>query len=57
MGIDANVIVPVILFVLLVPGFLVALPPGASYTIQILTHAAVFAAVYYFLRRTFPQYY
>lgn len=55
--VDANVIVPVILFVLLTPGFLVALPPGASYIVQILTHAAVFAAVYWGLRRTFPQYY
>jgi hypothetical protein len=54
---DLNVVVPVILFILLVPGFLVALPPGQSYTIQILTHAAVFGLVYYGLRRTFPQYY
>lgn len=57
MKFDANVIVPMILFVLLAPGFLVALPPGASYRIQLLTHAAVFGAVYYGLRRTFPQYY
>lgn len=55
--VDANVIVPVVLFVLLAPGFLVALPPGASYRTQIFTHAAVFGAVYYGLRRTFPQYY
>lgn len=54
---NANIIVPVILFVLLAPGFIVALPPGASYRVQIFTHAAVFAVVYYFLRRTFPQYY
>jgi len=54
---DANIIVPVVLFVLLAPGFLVALPPGQSYMVQIFTHAMVFGAVYYGLRRTFPQYY
>jgi membrane protein implicated in regulation of membrane protease activity len=54
---NANIIVPVVLFVLLAPGFLVALPPGASYQVQLLTHAVVFGAVYWGLRRTFPQYY
>jgi hypothetical protein len=54
---DANILVPVILFIVLSPGFLLRLPPGASNTVVTLTHAAVFAGIYYFLRRTFPQYY
>ena len=53
----ANLLVPVVLFVLLSPGVLVSIPAGASRTTQVLTHAAVFAVVYYFLRKTFPQYY
>jgi hypothetical protein len=53
----ANLLVPVILFVLLSPGVLLSLPAGASHFTQVLTHAAVFAVVYYFLRKTFPQYY
>jgi hypothetical protein len=54
---DANLIVPVILFILLTPGLLLALPPGASKLVQTLTHAVVFAAVYWTLRSVFPQYY
>lgn len=54
---DLNVIIPVLLFVLLSPGVLLSLPPGAAPLTQVLTHAAVFAAVYYGLRVTFPQYY
>lgn len=54
---DANVIVPVILFVLLSPGVLLSLPPGQSHIIQVLTHAVVFGAVYLGLRSTFPQFY
>ena len=53
----ANIVVPVILFILLSPGVLLSLPPGGTYITKVLTHAAVFAVVYYFLRRTFPQYY
>lgn len=53
----ANVVVPVILFVLLTPGLLVALQPGQPLWVQTLTHAAVFAVVYSVLRWTFPQYY
>jgi hypothetical protein len=55
--IDANVLVPVILFILLSPGVLVSLPPGQSLIVQVFTHAAVFSAVYIGLRATFPQYY
>lgn len=55
--VDANVLVPVVLFVLLTPGVLLALPPGQSLLVQTVTHAVVFGLVYWFLRRTFPQYY
>jgi hypothetical protein len=55
--IDANVIVPVILFILLSPGILLSLPPGSSHLVQVITHAVVFGAVYTGLRMTFPQYY
>jgi hypothetical protein len=54
---DLNVIIPMLLFVLLTPGVLLALPPGASLQVQAVTHALVFGAVYYGLRKTFPQYY
>lgn len=55
--IGANVLVPVILFILLTPGLLLALPPGQPLWVQTLTHAAVFAVVYTVLRASFPQYY
>jgi len=54
---DANIFVPVLLFILLTPGLLLALPPGASRLVQTLTHAAVFALAYWTLRSVFPQYY
>ena len=54
---DLNIIIPMILFVLLTPGVLLALPPGQSLLVQSVTHAIVFGAVYYGLRMTFPQYY
>lgn len=54
---DLNVIIPMILFVVLTPGVLLALPPGQSLLVQSVTHALVFGAVYYGLRITFPQYY
>ena len=53
----ANIVVPVILFILLSPGVVLSLPAGGTLRTKVLTHAAVFAAVYYFLRKTFPQYY
>jgi hypothetical protein len=55
--IDANVIVPMILFVILTPGLILALPPGQSLLVQSVTHAVVFGVVYWGLRQTFPQYY
>jgi hypothetical protein len=55
--VNANVIVPVILFVLLSPGVILSLPPGASRFVQVITHAIVFGVVYTILRSVFPQYY
>lgn len=55
--IDANIFVPVLLFILLSPGVLLSLPPGQSHLIQVVTHAVVFGAVYVGLRMAFPQFY
>jgi hypothetical protein len=55
--IDANVIVPVLLFIVLTPGLILALPPGQSLLVQTLTHAVVFGVVYTVLRSVFPQFY
>lgn len=55
--VDLNVLVPVILFVVLSPGVLLALPPGQSTLVQAVTHAVVFGVVYWGLRTTFPQFY
>lgn len=55
--VDANVLVPVLLFILLSPGVILSLPPGQSHLVQVATHAAVFGAVYWGLRKVFPQYY
>ena len=54
---NANVLVPVILFILLTPGLVLALPPGQPLWVQTLTHAVVFGVVYTVLRSIFPQYY
>ncbi len=54
---NANVLVPVLLFVLLTPRLLLALPSGQPLWVQTLTHAAVFGVVYAVLRTMFPQYY
>ena len=53
---DANVIVPVILFVLLSPGVLLTLPSRTS-RFAVLVHAVIFGLVYMTLRRGFPQFY
>jgi hypothetical protein len=39
-----------ILFFVLTPGVLLALPPGASPTVQAATHAVVFALVHKFVQ-------
>lgn len=54
---DLNVLIPALLFILLSPGVLLSLPQGQPLLVQVITHALVFAAVYYGLRITFPQYY
>jgi uncharacterized membrane protein YdjX (TVP38/TMEM64 family) len=54
---DANIFVPVILFILLSPGVLLSLPPGSGRLTQVVTHAVVFGVVYSVLRSVFPQYY
>ncbi len=40
-----------VLFYVLTPGVLLALPPGASFQTQALTHAVVFALVYKFTHK------
>jgi hypothetical protein len=61
----ADVLVPVILFVLLSPGLLLTIPPlkrglfmsGQTCITAVFVHALVFALVYSGLRNTFPEYY
>jgi len=61
----ADVLVPVLLFVLLSPGVLLTLPPvkkgylmsGETSLVSVVVHAAVFAAVYMGLRKVFRKYY
>jgi len=64
MGIDrliskpANIIVPVLLFILLTPGLLFELPGKKSELwIKSLTHAAIFAAIYILLNVLFSDFY
>lgn len=54
----ANIIVPVLLFILLTPGLLVTLPEkNSTLLVSSLTHAAIFAVVYALLRTVFAAYY
>ena len=43
-------ITPAVLFFVLTPGVLLALPPGSSATVQAATHAVVFALVHQFVQ-------
>jgi uncharacterized membrane protein YwzB len=52
-----DLIVPALLFVLLTPGVLLALPGGAGKGVQVGVHTLVFAIVFATLRSFFPQYY
>ena len=60
-----DLVVPTILFILLSPGMLLTLPPssrgvfmsGQTSVSAVLVHAMVFAVVFAFLRKTFPEYY
>ena len=61
----ADLIVPTVLFMVLSPGMLLTLPAsskgpfisGQTSVAAILTHALVFAVIFAFLRKNFPQYY
>jgi len=58
----ANILVPVILFILLSPGLLITIPPGAFVSGKtsisaVFVHAVIFAVVYAILRKVFPKYY
>lgn len=54
----ANIVVPVLLFILLTPGLIFTLPDKKSELwIQTLTHAAIFAGVYILLNMLFSAYY
>jgi len=60
-----NIIVPVLLFILLSPGFIITLPPtekgffmSRETTIQsIFLHALVFSLIYFLLRKFFADSY
>ena len=54
----ANVIVPVLLFILLSPGLFLTLPSKKTTTITVvLTHAVLFGLVYALLLTVFSEYY
>lgn len=54
----ANVIVPILLFILLSPGVVLTLPNTNSSTLVVLlTHAAIFGLVYAILLTLFSEYY
>lgn len=60
-----DLIIPTILFVALSPGILLTIPPGSkglflsgqTSMAAIAVHTLVFAVVFAFLRKTFPEYY
>jgi hypothetical protein len=62
---NMNILVPVILFIILSPGLLLTIPPaskglfmsGQTSIPSVFVHAIVFAVVYFYLRKYFPQYY
>jgi hypothetical protein len=54
----ANIVVPVLLFILLTPGLLFELPEKKSELwIKSLTHAAIFAGIYILLNVLFSDFY
>ena len=60
--VPADLIVPTILFILLSPGLILTLPSskiasGETNLTAVIIHAFVFAIVFAFLRKSFPQYY
>lgn len=57
-----DIIIPVILFIVLSPGMFLTLPSsdfmsGKTNMMAVLIHMSVFAFLFAFLRKTFPQYY
>tara|TARA_R110002074_G_scaffold8841_4_gene35788 strand:- start:1609 stop:1998 length:390 start_codon:yes stop_codon:yes gene_type:complete len=60
-----DLVIPTVLFMLLSPGMLLTIPPssgglfmsGQTSVASVLAHSVVFAVVFAFLRKTFPQYY
>lgn len=52
-----DLVVPALLFVLLTPGVLLAIPGGAGKGLQVGVHTLVFAILFALLRSFFPQYY
>jgi hypothetical protein len=60
--VPADLIVPSVLFILLSPGMLLTLPSkdfmsGKTNLTAVLIHMVVFAVLFAFLRKSFPQYY
>ena len=61
----ADIVVPLVLFVLLTPGVLLTIPPGSKGLFMsgqtsgaaVAVHTLVFALVFSFLRGAFPHYY
>jgi Protein of unknown function (DUF3339) len=61
----ADIVVPLLLFIVLVPGVVLTLPPGSkgifmsgqSSTAAVGVHTLVYAVVYAFLRSSFPSQY
>jgi len=54
----ADLLTTAVLFILLSPGVLGTLPsPTRDVDVTILLHTMVFAAIYAFVRKTFPSYY
>ena len=61
----ADILVPLVLFILLTPGVLLTIPPGSqglfmsgqTSTPAVLVHALVFAVVFALLRKQFAGYY
>lgn len=54
----ANIIVPILLFILLSPGLLLTLPDTqSSKLVVVLTHAAIFGLIYAILLTVFSNYY
>ena len=61
----ANVLVPVLLFIVLSPGLFLTIPPmdggvfrsGQTSWQSVIVHAIIFALIYVFLRNMYPQYY